>query len=410
MNNRSSLVSLVLFIIMPFLAFIRVVFNYKLPETKNIIWLFIIFYGSTFIIIGNGKDADRYSREFVVMANDRNITFSEFTDYLYNENTRYVDVLQPMLSFILSRFTDSPKILFAVFALVFGYFYSRNIGFLLDKVRYKLRREAIPFLILFALTIAFWQINGFRFWAAAHIFIYGIFKIAEKRQLKGLLFAGLSIFMHFSFAMPVVILMVYLLLGNRLVFYFLFYFASFFITQVRPEVLVPYTTALPTVFEQRTESYLNEEYKETRETQQASANWYVHGRETFLRYMLTTLLLIVFIKYRSLITNNKPLLAILSFGLLLFSISMIFGSIPSMNRFLILSTMFIVAAMFIFVQQGTGKIFKWWVKLPFIASFLIFTIVEMRIGFDSIGVMTLIGNPVTTLFVEDNVSLINYIK
>ena len=229
MDKRSTVVSLALFLFMPFLALLRVFFYYKLPETKNVIWLFTIFYGLTFVIIGGGKDAARYKNDFVKLAEDPHITFEEFTGYLYNEDTRYVDIAQPLISFIVSRFTNSPKYLFATFGLVFGFFYSRNINYLLLRVRQRMKPEAIPFIVLFALLVAIWQINGFRFWTAAHVFIYGIFNLNDGKKVKGILFSTLSLLVHFSFVLPLIVLLFKLLLGNRIMLFFIIYFAWIFL-------------------------------------------------------------------------------------------------------------------------------------------------------------------------------------
>jgi len=47
------------------------------------------------------------------------------------------------------------------------------------------------------------------------------------------------------------------------------------------------------------------------------------------------------------------------------------------------------------------------ISVPFLAFFIIFTI---RMGFDFIGLLTIIGNPIIALFIEDLIPLINFIK
>src|SRR5699024_4937329 len=87
-------------------------------------------------------------------------------------------------------------------------------------------------LTCFILTIPLWNITSFRMWTAAHIFIYGLLPYLYEGQKKGLVIATLSILMHFSFIVPVGVLFAYLLLGNRLTIYFMFFITTFFATEV----------------------------------------------------------------------------------------------------------------------------------------------------------------------------------
>ena len=132
-NKRKSLMSAwILFFINPFSATIIAFVNYRSAFAKNILWLFVVYYGFTIVISDEGMDANRYRNNFIALTSNK-ISAKDFVDLLYQEETEYVDVAQPLITFFVSRLTKDPRILFAVFGLVFGYFYSRNIWFLLER-------------------------------------------------------------------------------------------------------------------------------------------------------------------------------------------------------------------------------------------------------------------------------------
>jgi hypothetical protein len=41
---------------------------------------------------------------------------------------------------------------------------------------------------------------------------------------------------------------------------------------------------------------------------------------------------------------------------------------------------------------------------------MLFLVVQLRIGFEFAGILTIFGNPILSLFWRDNVSLITYVK
>ena len=57
----------VLFILWPFYALVFAIKNYRHAFAKNIVWMFIVFYGYSMVIVGdleNGADATRYRDQF----------------------------------------------------------------------------------------------------------------------------------------------------------------------------------------------------------------------------------------------------------------------------------------------------------------------------------------------------------
>ncbi len=400
---------LIIFFISPFFALINVLLNYKKPWSKNIVWIFVVFFGYTFIISGQ-KDSVRYTQRLEYLAKQNVGSFSEFVSFFYDRKIQNVDIVEPFITFLISRFTENGHVLMAVFGLVFGYFYSRNIWFLLDKVNDKIKREALLFLLLASFIVAIWAINGFRFWTATHVFVYGLFLYNDGKRIKGTMFCILSFFIHFSFALPLLLFIIYVLFRKQLLILTALYLSSFFIAQISPQLVKTYSENIPEVFQDRTESYLNKEYIKGRLKSQVNVNWYVNGRITVIGYAISSILVFIMLRHRNAINKNQVAAGILSYALILATVGNLLSQVPSAVRFLIVAYLIFSASFFLFIQAKNEKVLPVWIKWPFGAAALLYLIVEIRLGFDMMGLLTILGNPLTTLFIEDNVPLINYIK
>ena len=182
-NQKQNLYSLIIFLIWPFVSFILAFRHYDKTWAKNIVWLFVIFYGYSFVIIHAEADGIDYKLNFISNVNNQR-SFSEFATILYNEETQKLDLLEPLISYWLSFFTTDYRMLFAMFGLIFGYFYSRNIWYLLERVSGSITKHSIVFILCFALLNSFWNINGFRFNTALHICLFGLLPFLYEGKKK----------------------------------------------------------------------------------------------------------------------------------------------------------------------------------------------------------------------------------
>lgn len=405
-NYKKRSYAFFLAIVAPFFSMIVAFRNYRYSWAKNLVWLFVIFYGYTFVFSNKSLDSDRYVRTLKILYKQNISSFSEFTTLLYSEETNFVDVLQPVLTFIVSRFTDDGKILFGVFGLIFGFFYSRNVWFLLTKVEGHLKNEALPFLILYIFMIAIWQMNGFRFYTAAHVFLYGLLLRFNGKIIQGSILSVVSVFIHFSYVFPVIVLIIYTFFGNRLLVYFLLYIASFFATQLSPSFFQPFSQYLPAVIQERSERYTSDVYIRgtVKAFKENPGNWYVNGRRIALDYGLNFLLLYLVIRnYRNL--KSEKGLSLLCFGLLLGSSLNLVSNLPSMIRFFQIFYMVIAGFLFLYCQRKNERIFPRWIHFSFILIITLYVLVEVRIGFQTIGIWTIFGNSLIVPFVENDIAI-----
>lgn len=400
-----------LFLLLPFAALLAALRSYKAVNAKNMVWLFIIFYGFTFVYSNQNMDSSRYANNLVDLYKLPVNSLGDFFTLLYSKEANYVDVLQPLITFLVSRVTDDARILFAIFGVFFGYFYSRNVWFLLSFVQTKVKKEALLFLVMAAFAISIWQMNGFRFWTAAHVFTYGFFLYISGNRVKGLWMSAASVLVHFSFVFPVALLLGYAIVGNRLIPYALLYFLSFFISQVTPTTFSGYAKSLPGVFQERTSRYTGKAYlKRLDQTAKKKINWYVDGRLIAIRYAINFLLIITLFKYRAYLYTRKVELSLICLALVVGSIVNLLSAVPSVHRFYFLFYLLIFSFFFLLVQGMRNKTFDWWAKGPVFVAILLFVIVEIRVGFDTMGIMTLVGNPFTAPFIQDESPLIDLIK
>ena len=416
MNNKidtSKKNSIIIFLLWPLFALVYAFRNYKAIWAKDIIWFFVIFYGFTITVHDVGEttmDANRYKSKFVEMAG-KDVSFQEITSTFYDAEEQSLDILETIIIFSLSRVTNNPQVLFAVFGLIFGYFYSRNIWYLIDRVERKIIRENIPILLTFAFIVSFSSINGFRFWTATHIFLFGALPFLFEGKKKFLWISALSVLMHFSFMFPLAVLGIYVLAGNRTIFYFILFILTFFIKELDITAIGNFlTNNLPDIFLPKVKTYTNTDYAEGLAADFGKVNWYVQIYGDALKWSVTAFLVVIFFTGRKYLSKHINLKNLYSFTLLLYSASNIISLVPSGGRFLSLSNLFAVAFIFFYVQYAPrGKAIRRLIIVA-IPALALFTIVSIRIAFDTMGVLAVFGNPFLSLVFKLDITLIEMVK
>lgn len=374
-------------------------------------WAFVVFYGLTFVISNEGMDAFEYAKKLTEM-HQSNLSFSELSAKVYtDEEGGGLDFMQPLLTYFVSLFTDNYHILYGVFCVVFGFFYSRNLWFLMDGLKGKIKPQVFFFLFLFAMIIPLWMVNGVRMWTAALIFFYGAFPFLLHKTKKSLVWCIVSIFMHFSFMFPVAIMGLFILLGNRTRIYFGLFLLSFFFKQLDlTSVNNLMQSYLPSIFQNRVQGYTNTDYVQANVESISGNNFYVLWYEPLLHWAIACLLILMYWKGKHFFEKNPDYHRLIGFTFLLFSIVNMVAGVSSFGRFLTVANLFAVSCIVFYLHYALWpKIIR--KVLPFVyAAVLFFMIVTIRLGFDTTGVMTIIGNPVTALFKGTEIELIKLIK
>jgi hypothetical protein len=407
-----------LFLLFPFLAGITAIRNYRESWAKNIIWAFIVFYGFTFSIPteaskdGTSADINRY----ILQVRELYKVDLKFQDVakLYHDNED-IDILKLTIAIVVSRITNSSQVLTAIYGFIFGFFISRNIWFVIERMRGKLKTAALLLLIVYALVDPIWNINGFRFHTAVQIFIYGLLPFLFEGSKKGIFVSALSILVHFSFMLPVGVLLLYILAGNRTIIYFIFFIASFFSSGINIIALNSLVAEnAPTALADRTATYRNvdkvEELQSGAQEGTDNRNWYIRLYTLALQWPLELFLLILFFYRKEMKLFDRRFLNSLSFTLLFWGVANIMASLPSGRRFLAIAELSALPLIILYVQNiPKEKYLTNWVLLAS-PALLLFIIVSIRFGFLTISVNTLISNPLVVLFTDYNIALNELIK
>ena len=206
---------LIVYLIWPFGALVKSFTWIRTREAMNLFWLFCVYFGFTFVIQeGSYADSIRVIRHFQEMSAS-GIGLNELWGTFYDARTGNIDIVQSLVSFIVSRFTSDYRILYAVFGFIFGYFYSRNIWIIINKTKSRITLFPAILLLAFVFVDGIWNINAFRFNAATHIYMYGVLSYFLEGKKNKLIYPVLAIFVHWSFVIALLLLAIYLLAKNR---------------------------------------------------------------------------------------------------------------------------------------------------------------------------------------------------
>lgn len=375
---------LILFLLWPFLAFITALMNYSQKEARKVVYLFLIYYGFSFVISGDVFfDALGYA---VKLRNNAELPFSDFFKIvggIYATDTS-VDIIEPLISFIVSRFTSNHGVYFAIWAAIFGFFYLKSINKLYKNYQDNPGWNSMIFMILFIVILPVTTINSVRMWTAAWIFFYGAYYVILYHDAKYLLLTFASILIHWSFLTANLLLLIYFLAGNRNYIYFPLALISF----VLPNLIAPFfktaSMRLGGALEGRFDMYSNQYYMEERQDSIEQSAWFLQLGENLILYYLIFLIIVIQFRLKNVFKEDSDR-NLYSF-LLLFLAFVNFGkAIPSFGgRFQILFFLFATLYVFIYYQRLPNKKLT---LLPIIGliPIVLYAAVEFREGADSLS-------------------------
>jgi len=393
--------SWIMFLISPFVSMILAFKDYTATYSRNIFWAFCTFYGLTFAIGGesDGSDILFYINEMKSLYLRHELTVYQAIELF--KNSGEVDVFKSIISFMLSRFTDNQAVLTMVYAFIFGFFFSRNIWYVFSIIDGKLNGLTKLLLLALILVVPIWNINGVRMYLAFHVFMYGLLPFIFENRKHKLVFCFASFLIHFSFLIPISVLLVFLLVGTRLNIYFIIFVASIFVSEFEiTQFNQIIDTYVPDALAQRSAGYRNEqvveEYKEG--IINVTSNWYSLWYHKGLRWSLTLILIYLFSfsKYRIKTSYNWK--KILSFCLLFFAISNFLSNVPSGSRFYIFAFFLTLTLIILYLnkfQEDSKFLLMIQVLSP---AILLFIVISFRLGLYNTSLSTILANPIIALF------------
>jgi len=404
----------IFFFINPFVSMVFTFLDFTSTNAKNIFWAFCTFYGLTFAIgtESSSSDITRYVLELQLLFRQDQYTITDILQYFAASGE--VDILRTFLSYIISRFTDSQAVLTTVYGFIFGFFFSRNIWYIFSFIGRKL--TIIEKLLIFSLilVVPIWFLGGFRMWTAFHVFMYGLLPYILENKKKSLPFVYLSFLVHFSFLVPIFILLTYFVLGNQLKLYFFVFIISIFMTDVNVNIVNQYVEQyVPTMLDERTSGYRNEDkvalVKENLEN--STKNWYAVWYRKIMSLALILLLFYFFLFANPLIKFIPEWKKLFSLTLMYYSFANIFINMPSGVRFLSFSFFLTLTMLILYINQfkNDSKIKDLIMVLS--PAFILFIVVSIRMGFYNTSISTIMGNPLLAIFTAgENISINDLIK
>lgn len=406
---------LLYFLLWPFFTTLYYLKNFRKPAAKNVMWLFIIFYGFTWAIgvESQTSDINSYVND-IPLLHKLNLNLNGILAYYYSSGE--IDILRTVLAYIVSYFTGNGYYLIIIYGAIFGYFYSRNMWYILDRL--KGRTKFFTKILLFCLFLCIppWHIAAFRFWTASHVFIFGLLPFLFEGKKKSLIWCLITPFViHFSFLFAFIPLAIYLVLGNKVKLYYIFFVLTLFVSAININQFNEFVESYaPEKVAERSAGYRDEEKVTTLRTKgrfKEDEVWYVRLYGDSIRYSLAAFLIVFYWTFRKSLQGHSNLLKLLSFVLLFYGFANVLATIPSGNRFLRVANLLSVAFLVIHVQNNFLNKHLYRIGRVILPFLLLFIIVSLRESWYSFSLMTIIGNPITAIFsFGENLALNDIIK
>lgn len=375
---------LYLFILWPFVALITAISNFNRKESRTVIYLYLVYYGLNYVLSTTGYvDAVGYSMGLTANAALPFSDFFKIVGGLYS-NDNSMDIIEPLISFIVSRFTSDHRILFAVFAALFGYFYLKSITIAYSYHQKSSGWDSLIHLVFFILILPVTSINGFRMWTAAWIFLFGAYHVIVYRDPRYFLVTACSVLVHWSFLSANVFLAIYFFIGNRNMIYLPIAAASFFLPKLLAPLFQRVSLMMGGGLMGRYDMYTDESYGYEVQALYQEASWFLKiGYDLVLYYILISALILHY--SFSAIINSRAEKNMFSF-LLLFLAFVNFGNaIPSFGeRFQILFFLFGTLYLIICYSRLPWKNLSY-LTLAGLFPMILYSAIIFRQGADSIN-------------------------
>ncbi|MCW3804148.1 EpsG family protein [Plebeiibacterium marinum] len=389
-NNR-SVYFYILFFIWPFVGFLSAVFNFRDQNARRVIYLFLIYYG--FLFVNDTVGIDSYSYSLKLVENSY-LSFSEFWSSVDT------DIVEPLISFLISRITTEDSLYFAFWAAFMGYFYIKSIEMLSEKFDPSFNINRIIFVVLFIFISPITDISGIRMPTATWVFFYGAMRVLINGDKKFLLLTLCASLIHWSFITVNLLLFVYVLMGNKNIIYIPIAVLSF----VLPGLLSPLFSLLSVKFggsvQERYSGYSNESYMEAVIAAKENASWFMKVMNEYMFYFLILGIIFVFVISLKM-QKTKGESNLFSFLLLLVSFVNFGSAIPTFGgRYRYVFYLFASFFILLFFNKTEGrKIHP--INMVGLLPILVFVMVQFRIGTGSINAWMLCPVFGLPLFIGD---------
>lgn len=410
---KEVFISLFFYLIFPISSLMISVALYKKKWAKFFFMLFGFYFGFSFIV-PSSKTSEAYDSEFYAMelkeyhVND--ISFRELVNGFYSIETMQTDIYQPLVTWLVSCFTDNYHVLFAIYGLVFSIFLAKIIWIMIEMANIELKWFALCVLLTFVLINPLWNINGVRMWTALNVFLYGILLFYFKNRAKGIIYILLSCLFHVSFLIPILFLLIYLLIFKINNFYFFVLFSiSFLFKGLPPSVLSNLSDFLPEFIKYKLDFYTDPNMVSLVAENAKNTSLFILVSQFAQSFIPFVVVLYMQFFYKKSITENQKYLFFYNY--LLFTVFWVNMStiIPSFGRFQSIYLMLLMFFFFINLSQLIKLPYFNILKFILIPFFIVIIVQKLREFIDFQGIYFFVGSFLTYFFVSEPEPLVNFL-
>jgi hypothetical protein len=341
-KNKTDLLSAIMLqIFWPFGGFLFS-FNKNFKEQTTFIYILIAgFYGFVFVPTPE-SDMIRYLEEFSRLAE------LDYRD-LYGEviGGSFSDYYTVVLSFVISIFTDDPRIYLAAACMIFSVFYLKSIEMVTREFSNsnKLVNALLLFLLYFYVPIFF--INGLRFYTAFYVFFFGVLKIFFDQKTKYILLILITPLIHLSFISVVIIYLLFYFFGKSRWFSVALLILSFgfSLTSFDFSIFTGENKAQQKILNYTTTESVNDFYdnlNEMRATTNQKYKIYEFVSDLHYYFVLVVFILIFINKYKLLQLFDNYNHKLINFNIILLSLVYFMQNVPESYRFKHIFVMFLL--------------------------------------------------------------------
>lgn len=358
-----------LFFILPVVSFLVSLTNIRSRSSMFVYLAFSMLFGYAISFTETSADSYRYALEFKYFDNSLDLTSISLL-YLAGELR---DLYRITLYYLVSLFSNNPKVMYAFAGLVYGFFsYKCLVIFVKHKGTF-LNIYTFTLGLIFFTEISISNVNGFRFNTAAMIVFLSTYNLFIRRKKIGVLGILIAPLFHYSFYLLIPVLLIFKFahpflynfnrVKNILFYVLIFSFSLSFIlgtNAINLNFLIEGSNSNGEVANRL--NYVNSSELANLINKRNINSLFLSVQKYFLLttkiYIFISLLIINRLMNKINNKDKKYYLNFYSFILLFFSFAFIATSIPSGVRFLSIGYLFFTVFLVSIYRLHNGKLIK----------------------------------------------------
>ncbi len=330
MKNKSG----VAFLISPVLGLIEAFKDLKSKQSRNVLFCFCLCFGICFSVgldrFDNSIDGISMRQEFEETKNISNNQFVSYLSEYFEFDKGDQDIYIVTVAYLVGRVTDNYHYFFLVLAAVFAFFQIKCLNYFVNEKNYTRSLICIVLTCLFLWNNIF-NINGARFWTAAWIGLYCLFRVFYDKKYQYLVLSILLPMVHASFAVFPVVLLIGMLTTKLERPWIILFIASWAFSVVATDFQIqPFKNIeLPFLVEKKVEYYTDREVIESM-TQGTGFYWVSLLFSILSRHYIDLLILLIAINIKRVQDNSAR--SIVEMMIVLATMSNFGMIIPTLGR------------------------------------------------------------------------------